>query len=71
MLAVHGSGAPPDGSVHGSGSPTEAPVMPHLSLSTVDLDRPYPSMRAPADDQLEDLEDDGRDTILQSGMWIA
>ena len=28
-------------------------------------------MRAPADDQLEDLEDDQRDPILQSGMRIA
>ena len=28
-------------------------------------------MRAPADDQLEDLEDDDQDTILQSGMRIA
>jgi hypothetical protein len=54
-----------------SGANPLAPVMPHLSLSAVDLDRLYPRIRAPADDKLEDLEDDRRDAILQSGMRIA
>ena len=68
---MHGSGARPECSVHGNGDPVEAPVMQHLSLSAVDLDRLYSPIREPADDQLEDLEDDDQDTILQSGLRIA
>ena len=59
------------GSSTGSADGASAPIMPHISLSAVDLDRLYPPMRAPADGQLDDLEDDDRDTTLQSGMRIA
>ena len=71
MSAVAGQQLYASTSEDPSGANPLAPVMPHLSLSAVDLDRLYPPIRAPADDKLEDLEDDRRDAILQSGMRIA
>jgi hypothetical protein len=45
--------------------------MPHLSLTPLELDEQYPSMRAPADDRMEDVLKDEDDTVFKHGMQIA
>lgn len=58
VSARHGSGSP-----YGSGAP--------ISLASSELDEQYPSMRAPADDRMEDLIKDQDDAVFQHGMLIA
>ena len=57
------------GDVELSGS--EDPIMPHLSLTPHELEERYPSMRAPADDRMEDFLKDEDDTVFKHGMKIA
>ena len=66
---LHGSGpqAQAEEALHGSGSP----AMPHLDLSPSELDRLYPPIPAPVDEQLDDMVDDADDSTLQRGMAIA
>ena len=45
--------------------------MLHIQISKEDLDRLYPSMKAPSDEQLEDLVQDTVDPVPQHGMKIA
>ena len=45
--------------------------MPHLSLVPRELDEQYPSMRAPADDRMEDYLKDENDVVFKHGMEIA
>ena len=45
--------------------------MPHISLTPCELDEQYPSMRAPADDRMEDVLKDEDDTVFKHGMQIA
>jgi len=45
--------------------------MPHLDLSPTELDRLYPPILAPVDEQLDDMVDDADDSTLQRGMAIA
>ena len=42
--------------------------MPHNELSQEDLDREYPSIAAPEDDQLDDTANDSDDKVSQAGM---
>jgi hypothetical protein len=70
-----GSGAPTDSVDYGSGSDSfngsGSPAMPHLDFTGHDLDEAYPSIKAPVDEQLDDLADDARDTVFQHGLQIA
>ena len=45
--------------------------MPHLDFTGRDLDEAYPSIKAPADEQLDDLAADERDKVFQHGLQIA
>ena len=45
--------------------------MLHISLTPFELDEQYPSMRAPADDRMEDVLKDEGDTLSKHGMQIA
>ena len=45
--------------------------MPHLDLSPTELDRLYPPIPAPVDEQLGDMVDDANDSTPQCGMAIA
>lgn len=47
------------------------PRMPHLELSDWDLDRLYPSLKAPQEDGLTDADDDARDAVYQRGLQVA
>ena len=40
--------------------------MPHLDLSPTELDRLYPPIPAPVDEQLDDMVDDANGPTLQS-----
>ena len=53
---------------HGSGPP---PIMPHLTYPSLELDRLYPSIETPDDDQLDDLVDDSADFVYQKGLKIT
>jgi len=44
------------------------PIMPHNELSQEALDREYPSLVAPEDDQLDDIANDSDDKVFQAGM---
>ena len=46
-------------------------IMPHLAHSYEELQELYPSIPAPADEQLDDLRDDHRDNVLQEGLKVA
>ena len=48
-----------------------APVMPHLDLGQDELDAQYPPLQAPAEQHLEDLEDDHNDCVYQAGLKVA
>ena len=61
----HGSGPSP---INGSGPP---PIMPHLTYPSLELDRLYPSIETPDDDQLDDLVDDSADFVYQKGLKIT
>ena len=50
---------------------TSQPRMPHLEMNATDLDAQFPSMNAPEDDGLEDLNKDEDDDLLKEGMQIA
>ena len=66
--ASHGSGASTeDTTSHGSGSPS----MPHLDLTQEELDRLYPSLIPPDDEQLDDLANDKHDVVYQKGLQLA
>ncbi len=62
-----GSGPSGDADISGSGAPT----MHHLSLTPRELHKRHPSMRAPADDRMEDVLKDEDDTVFKHGMQIA
>ncbi len=71
-----GSGSHGSGSVyHGSGSDSfngsGSPATPHLDVTGHALDEAYPSIKAPVDEQLDDLADDARDKVFQHGLQIA
>ena len=53
---------------HGSGAPA---TMPHLECTPEELERMYPPIEAPPDDQLDDLQDDNRDGVYQRGLQVA
>ena len=46
-------------------------IMPHLECALDELNRLYPSIPAPPDDQLDDLHEDGRDGVYQHGLKAA
>ncbi len=48
-----------------------APIMPHVTLSESQLNRLYPRIEAPVEDQLEDLKDDQEDRLLHKGLQVA
>ena len=48
-----------------------APVMPHLDLGQDELDAQYPPLQAPAEQHLEDLQDDHNDCVYQAGLKVA
>ena len=50
---------------------TSQPRMPHLEMDPTDLDAQFPSMKAPEDDGLEDINKDEDDEMLKEGMQIA
>ena len=57
---------------HGSGTaPDRPPIMPHLTYPSLELDRLYPSIETPDDDQLDDLVDDSADIVYQKGLRIT
>ena len=62
-------------SVNGLGQPSceeEVPViMPHLQYSQDDLDKFFPSIEAPSEEELVDMQDDRQDVIYQEGLRIA
>ena len=45
--------------------------MLHLSLLPRELDEQYPSMRAPADDRMEDYLKDYNDMVSKHGMEVC
>ena len=45
--------------------------MPHLDFTGRDLDVHYPSIKAPEDEQLDDLAVDEHDKVYQHGLRIA
>ena len=45
--------------------------MPHLDFTGHALDEAYPIIKAPVDEQLDDLADDARDKVFQHGLQIA
>ena len=47
------------------------PVMPHTSCSHGRLDIEYPKLEAPADEKLDDAQDDARDIMYQDDLKIA
>ena len=47
------------------------PIMPHLTCSATMLDQLFPSVEAPDDEQLDDLNADETDGTLKHGMRIA
>ncbi len=48
-----------------------SPYMPHTQCPASALDSSYPPIEAPADDKLDDLENDSQDTVLQRGIATA
>ena len=52
-------------------SELQLPVMPHLVHDTDQLDKMYPPIKAPTDNQLDDMENDNHDKVLQKGLQIA
>ena len=70
-----GSGASREVSVHhGSGCDyygSGSPAMPHLDFTGHCLDEAYPSIKAPLDEQMDDLVSDARDKVFQHGLQIA
>ncbi len=50
----------------------DGPIMPHMLYSPQELDRLYPAMEAPGDeDELKDLCRDEEDVVYQHGVRIA
>ena len=45
--------------------------MPHVELTQEELDQQYPSLVPPADELLDDLSNDLRDTVYQKGLVVA
>ena len=45
--------------------------MPHLDLTEEELDRLYPSLIPPDDEQLDDLANDRNDVVYQKGLQLA
>ncbi len=45
--------------------------MPHIECSPSELERLYPPIQAPPENQLDDLHDDSRDGVYQHGLEIA
>ncbi len=48
-----------------------SPVMPHLVHDSNTLDELYPSLEAPQDESLDDLQCDTSDTVFQHGMRLV
>ena len=64
----HGSGACDQHTTcHGSGAPT----MPHTDLTREELEERHPSLLAPEDEQLDDLNNDLQDAVYQKGLALA
>ena len=49
----------------------DAPRMPHCEMAKEQLDLEYPSLVAPPDDDLQDVQDDAADAVYQHGLRIA
>ena len=47
------------------------PIMPHLTHDKTQLDRDYPSIMPPPDEELRDLTTDECDTVYQAGLRAA
>ncbi len=45
--------------------------MPHLDLTQEELNRLYPSLVPPDDEQLDDLADDKHDVVYQKSLQLA
>ncbi len=73
------TGAPGSGDAEGLNTVREevdekeetSPLMPHLTYSDVELDRLYPRLEAPEDEQLDDLQEDADDHVYQHGLGVA
>ncbi len=61
--------APRDSCADNDGEP--APIMPHTSLSSADLDAQYPRIEAPEDRESGDLVEDSSDRLLARGLEVA
>ncbi len=51
--------------------PTSRPRMPHIEMDTSQLDAAFPSIQAPEDDGLDDLDRDEADATLAAGLRTA
>ena len=50
---------------------SSSPTMPHLEHSDSELDKLYPSVQTPSEEELVDVADDRQDVVFQSGLRIA
>jgi len=69
MMGDDPSVAPRDSCADNDGEP--APIMPHTSLSSADLDAQYPRIEAPEDRESGDLVEDSSDRLLARGLEVA
>ena len=59
------------GDINMAGESSGEPWMPHIVLSSHELDKRFPPLLVPGEEELKDHADEADDPILQKGMHIA